>query len=107
MKTDHQLFDEVVARIRTVMDPDAIVVFGSRGRGQASPESDLDLIVIARSSAPRHCRAIPVRRALRGLAVPQDILVYTPAEVDEWRTAPTSLVATALREGRVIYENRH
>jgi hypothetical protein len=33
-----------------------------------------------------------------------DIVVYTPAEVKRWAQAPASLVATAFREGWIVYE---
>jgi len=100
------MLDEIVERIRSVADPELIILFGSRGRGDASSESDLDLLIVAESTEPRYLRAIALRRALRGMPVPQDVLVFTPAEMEDWRTAPTSLAATALREGRIIYENR-
>ena len=35
---------------------------------------------------------------------PMDIVVYTPAEVKRRAQAPASLVATAFREGRIVYE---
>jgi uncharacterized protein len=107
MNASEAMLGDIVDRIRTAIDPELIVLFGSHGRGDASARSDLDILVVAESLEPRYRRAISVRRALRGLSVPQDVLVFTPAEVADWRTAPTSLVATALREGRVIYENRH
>ena len=32
--------------------------------------------------------------------------VYTPAEVKEWESASTSFIASALREGKVLYERQ-
>ena len=48
------------------------------------------------SDLPRHKRPVPFYQALAGLGVAKDILVYTPAEVEEWKTASCSLVATVL-----------
>lgn len=33
------------------------------------------------------------------------MVVYTPSEVEEWREVPQAFVTTAIREGRVLYEN--
>jgi hypothetical protein len=36
-----------------------------------------------------------------------DVVVYTPEEVDYWRRAAASLVASVLKEGKVLYERGH
>ena len=41
--------------------------------------------------------------ALAGLFPAKDILVYTPAEVEEWADVPNAFITTALREGKVLY----
>jgi len=33
-----------------------------------------------------------------------DIVVYSPQEVAYWKQAPASLVASVLREGKMLYE---
>jgi len=95
-----------VRRIRAVSDPAKIVLFGSRARGDHRPDSDIDLLVIKESPLPRHRRAIPLYAALADLPLDVDaeVVVYTPAEVEEWRGASAAFVTTALREGTVLYE---
>ena len=75
-------------------------------RGDHRPDSDIDLLVIEDSPLPRHRRAIPLYAALADLPLPVDaeVVVYTPAEVEEWRGAGAAFVTTALREGTVLYE---
>jgi len=51
------LLQEVLRRILEVGSPLRIILFGSRARGQARPDSDLDLLVIEESGLPRHKRA--------------------------------------------------
>lgn len=76
---------EVVQNILRAGRPQKIILFGSRARGQDSPESDYDLLVIENSTEPRHRQAAPYRRALKNLGVAKDILVWTPAEIAEWQ----------------------
>jgi predicted nucleotidyltransferase len=103
---DTQVLQEIVARIAQAMRPRKIVLFGSRARGETRPESDIDLLVIADSTEPRHRRSAPLYGLLSDILAPMDILVYTPAEVDDWREVPQAFVTTALREGKVLYEDQ-
>ena len=103
LQIDAQL-NEMVRRILTAGSPQKIVLFGSRARGHARPDSDYDLLLIEPSEQPRHRRAARYRRALVGLASAEDILVWTPEEVAEWRDVPNAFITEALREGVVLYE---
>jgi len=101
---DDALLAELVARMRRAADPQKIILFGSRARGDAGPHSDIDLLVIEESDLPRYKRSARYRRALVGLFPAKDIVVWTPGEVEEWRSVPNAFITTAVREGRVLYE---
>jgi predicted nucleotidyltransferase len=105
---DTNVLQEIVRRIVEASDPEKIVLFGSRARKAHRPESDLDLLVIKKSTEPRYERAVPIYRALAGvrLGIDKDIIVYTPEEVAQWRNASAHFVTTALREGKVVYERQ-
>ncbi len=62
-----------------------------------------DLLIIEESDLPRYERSPRYYGALATVFPSKDILVYTPAEVDEWRAVPNALTTVALREGRVLY----
>ncbi|MGB9775791.1 MAG: nucleotidyltransferase domain-containing protein [Anaerolineae bacterium] len=100
------LIAETVRRIVEILHPQRVILFGSRARGEARPDSDIDLLVIARSSEPRYCRAVPLYGALSDIPIAMDIIVYTPEEVEEWSGVRQAFVTTALREGIVLYEDR-
>lgn len=103
---DHQMVSEIVRRIRSVSNPRKIVLFGSRARGDYRPDSDIDLLVIEDSDMPRHRRPVRLYAALADLPldVETEVVVYTPAEVEQWSGASAAFVTTALREGKVLYE---
>jgi predicted nucleotidyltransferase len=103
-KVTDELLAEAVSRMLAVGNPLKIVLFGSRARGKARPDSDLDLLVIEESDLPRYKRSGRYRQALLGLFPSKDIVVWTPQEVREWQTVENAFITTALREGVVLYE---
>lgn len=101
--------DEIVVRLVDALRPTKIVLFGSRARGDHRADSDLDLLVIMDSPLRRERRAAEVYNALIGAHLDTDIqaVVYTPEEIEQWKDVPAALVTTALREGKVLYEQEH
>ena len=95
---------EIVRRIAEAFQPRRIVMFGSRARGDASPDSDLDLMVEMETQdpPPQRVRAIDALFGLRRWAM--DLIVYTPQEVEEQRRYRNSLVREIESEGKVLYE---
>ena len=94
-----------VERIVAQARPLAVILFGSYARGAASSNSDLDVLVIV-DDGVTSCRAesVRLRRALRGISMPIDIIVARRSDVERLRDTPGLLYETALREGRVAYE---
>jgi predicted nucleotidyltransferase len=100
------LLAQLLERMLRAGDPQRIVLFGSRARGDSRADSDIDLLVIEESALPRYKRSARYRRALVGLFPAKDIVVWTPAEAEEWREVPNAFITTALREGKVLYEKQ-
>jgi predicted nucleotidyltransferase len=92
-----------VERVAQAAQPERILLFGSHARGEAQEESDLDLLVIETEVPDRAAEMVRLRRLLRPLRIPVDILVYSRAEVERWGNQPGSTLFWALREGRVVY----
>ena len=100
------LMSDIVRRIVETAQPDKIILFGSRARGDARPDSDFDVLVIKESSEPGYRRDALLYLALVGLNAQVDVMVYTPEEVADWSAVPQAFVTTALREGKVVYERK-
>jgi predicted nucleotidyltransferase len=86
-----------------VARPERIILFGSHARGEASEDSDLDFLVIEAHVEDRAKEMVRLRRALRPLRTPVDVLVYSTEDVARWGDQPGSALYWALREGKVVY----
>ncbi len=100
---DEEIIQTIVARITEAIHPQRIILFGSWARGEQSPHSDVDILVIQESSRPRLQRYAQVRRLFWGMGLPMDILVYTPEEFARFQSVPGSFAYTVTREGKVLY----
>ncbi|WP_295429010.1 nucleotidyltransferase domain-containing protein [uncultured Thiodictyon sp.] len=95
--------DAAVRVLAQVADAQRILLFGSYARGDAGEDSDLDLLIIEPQVADRAAEMVRLRRALRPLRIPVDVLVYSADEVARWGGQPGSALYWALREGRQVY----
>lgn len=95
--------EEAVNTLVELFTPQENFLFGSRARGDASNDSDYDLMVIVPSSdLPRHHREQMAYQALFDVRIPMDILVWTREEFEQFRPAVASLAATVLSEGTLL-----
>ena len=94
----------IVDRIVRQFDPVRIILFGSRARGEARADSDVDLLVVLSKVSDKRRAAIAIRRALNGIPASKDIIVATPQEIAERGNVIGLVLRPALREGKVIYE---
>ena len=103
-----ELLDRMVRAIVEEVDPEQVILFGSRARGDAKEASDVDLVVVESQpfgkTRSRRLEAVRLWRALSSFVVPKDILVYSREEVALWRDSLNHVLARALREGKVLYE---
>src|SRR5262245_60398930 len=91
---------EMVRRIAERFDPDQIILFGSRARGTARPNSDVDLLVVMPIAGSKRETQIAIRCALHDIHVAKDIIVATPDEVEKRRNIIGTIIRPALREGK-------
>jgi predicted nucleotidyltransferase len=95
------LLDAIIARL----DPRRVVLFGSAARGEAGPDSDLDLLVVMDDDAPAErlgWRAL--WEARRGYSGPVDLVASRESALRERAKAIGSFAHTILAEGTVGYE---
>lgn len=95
---------EVVRRLVAALQPERIYLFGSRARGEGTPESDYDVLVVV-SQTPDAPYDLERRAysALVGLATPVDVVVMSRERFERRRMVAASLPATVEREGELLF----
>jgi len=87
------------ARIRRV------ILYGSRARAAARPESDFDLLVVEKDPVQRREETHRLCEALKDLPVPVHVWVMGEVEFQESKGVIGGLAYTAHRYGVVLHEN--
>lgn len=99
----HQMVETIVREVY----PETIILFGSRARGDARPDSDIDLLVVETEPfSPQRSRRKEAARlymALRGMDISKDILLYSRDEFERWKNSLNHVVGRAHREGKVLH----
>lgn len=103
INTGDPVLDEIVRRIVAVADPDKVILFGSRARGDAREDSDYDVLVVGPSTEGYYRRTGALYLALCGLGISKDVVWLTPEEAEKCRAWPGHFTGDALREGRVLH----
>jgi uncharacterized protein len=99
--------EQIDAAVRILADaakPVRIILFGSHARGDAREDSDVDFLVIEREVEDRAREMVRLRRLLRPLRIPAEILVFSAQDVARWGDQPGSVLYWALREGKLMHE---
>jgi predicted nucleotidyltransferase len=96
--------DEMVRRIVSQFNPEKIILFGSHARGEAGPDSDVDLLVVMPVEGSKRQKAIEIDMALTDRKIPLDLIVVTPYDFERGRHQIGSVLRPAALEGRVMYE---
>jgi predicted nucleotidyltransferase len=102
------VIEKMAQQIVREVHPQRILLFGSRARGQANKDSDVDFLVVEREpfgpNRSRRREAVRIWRCLSEFRIPTDILVYSTNEVAQWKDSRQHVIGMALREGRLLYE---
>jgi predicted nucleotidyltransferase len=104
-ETERALLDRIVRRIVEAVDPERIILFGSRAKGAASDESDVDLCVIADIEGPRRERNRQLRKLFPKRSFSMDVFVFTREEFDQRKRLVNHLCFYVARDGEVLYEH--
>ena len=94
---------KMVERIVREFRPAKVILFGSHARGEAGPDSDVDLLVVMDCKGSKREKRLAIRLALHKFPIPKDIIVTTPEEFAWRKEIPGTIERPAEREGKVLY----
>ena len=98
-----KILQQIISSIVKLVNPDKIILFGSRATGKAKKDSDYDVLILK-----KFCKKKALRRKLysNGLnaGVPVDMIVNTPNQFDKLKEYYSYVYYDIAKEGIVIYE---
>ena len=99
------LFRSIVDRIVERKRPHKIILFGSRGRGAARPDSDIDLCVLYQNLGMHNLK---ISQELYGdifdiMQAPVDLVVYDDQLFRERARCSSCFESEIVRDGQIVY----
>ena len=93
-------------KIAQKFQPERIILYGSHARGNASDNSDVDLMVILPLKGHSIHMALEIRKRVHQ-EFPLDLLVRTPQEFEQRLRDEDWFIREVLAQGKVLYEAPH
>ena len=88
-------------------NPTKVILFGSYARGDARDDSDIDILIVEPTVRSKRDEMLRLRRLLRPLRVPVDVLVVSEAEFNDWAHLAGTVLYWANTEGKLLHEASH
>jgi len=95
--------ERLVRRIVEAVRPLRIILFGSAARGEAGPDSDVDILVVMPERTHRLETMQFLHTQLFGIPLSVDILVATPSDLERHRNNVGLIYRVILEQGKEIY----
>jgi uncharacterized protein len=95
----------VAGRIADEIAPRRIILFGSQARGQAGPDSDVDLLVVTQRPAGDDA-SLELRRKI-DYSFPLDLIVCDEKRLARRIKDGDFFLQEAIEHGKVLYEEAH
>jgi uncharacterized protein len=95
--------NELSLRIAREFRPRRIVLFGSYARGNATADSDVDLLIVLPYEGRAADKSVEIRLKLRP-SFPIDLIVRTPEKVRERLQMGDTFLLDIMENGRVLCE---
>jgi uncharacterized protein len=97
-------FSEAVQKIAVALNPQQIILFGSRARGDFKPDSDYDLLIVVDDEAGDEMKLTGLAyKAVRGNNLALDLVVYPKTEFEFSLREQHDVVCYAMDDGRIVY----
>jgi len=105
-----KLLEEELRRIMEILQrdykPERIILFGSLAEGDTHEWSDIDLLIVKKTSKRPIDRILEVNHVIKP-TIGIDVFVYTPDEFESLLEQKFSFLTNIVRKGKVVYEKRN
>ena len=98
-----KIIEDLVKKVVEQIHPNKIYLFGSRAKGSARSESDIDLLIIADMAGSKHQRSLAIRKLFPNRRFSLDVLVYNQQEFEQESEIPNTIGYTVAHEGKLLY----
>ncbi len=96
--------ETMCSRIAQASFAQKIIVFGSYARGTPGNDSDVDILVVVNNIKNRRKEEAHLYKLLAGSGISKDIIIVSAEELDRYGHIPGTMVHSALKEGKVLYD---
>lgn len=96
--------EQIIKKVLEIVIPDEIILFGSQARNEAKSESDYDLLIIKSEIGNILKLEQKIYRNMLGIKANVDIIVRTPAFLNENKEISGSLAKNVLKDGVLVYK---
>ena len=93
----------ITAQIIEKYKPDKIILFGSAARGEVTPDSDVDFLIIKKETPLYGADRIRELSRVIDRNIPVDFLIYRPEEFNKRLKMGDPFLKTIVKEGKVLY----
>ncbi|MBX7257984.1 MAG: nucleotidyltransferase domain-containing protein [Candidatus Hydrogenedentes bacterium] len=102
-RSANAVIQKIVRRIVDEFHPEQVILFGSHARGEAGPDSDIDLLVVMSFKGSKREKQVALRGIIPDNSGPVDVIVTSPEDY-RWRKDVVGTIEwPASHEGKVLY----
>jgi predicted nucleotidyltransferase len=103
MQIAQDVIDNLILRIKKVVEPKEVILFGSAARGLMAHDSDIDVLVVVAEGTHRRHTSQQIHMNLFGFEYPVDVIVATRADLEKHKNNPGLIYRNILEEGKSVY----
>lgn len=96
------LVEKITRKIAATIRPDKIILFGSRAKGTATPDSDVDLVVVYSGPKSKREVELEIEDLFLYRDFSMDVIVMRPEDIESFKGVANTL-AREVSERGVVY----